>query len=444
MIQEVIMPKLGQTVEEAKVEKWHKTEGDAVTRGEIILEVTTDKATLEVESYYEGYLKKIIFGEGETVPVGTIIAFVADKDEEIPEELIEKARATIPKAEGGEGSPVAAEGTAERIEPAREARVAVGEPTPPERITASPRARKLARDHKVPLAVLRGSGAGGRIIERDVKEYLEKLKEVFATPSATEASYKLAVNLLAVEGTGEGGRVTVGDVERMARAPAVEAEVPLSDMRAIIAKRMSESKRTVPHFYLFIDVDMTKLVSLRQRLNEESPLRISFNDFIIRACALSLREVSEMNVRWEGDRIVRRGEVNIALAVAVEDGLITPVVRNADMKSLSEIAGETATLIEKARSRRLSPDDYAGGCLTISNLGMFGVTAVVPIINPGEPAILGVGAIKPQPVALNGGIYIRSMMCLTLSCDHRAIDGVIGSRFLSMVREKLESPETLT
>jgi len=446
MIQHILMPKLGQTMEEATVERWHKKEGDRVQKGDVVLEITTDKATLEVESFVSGVMRKILAPEGVTLPVNTPIALVGEPDDPLPDNLAE-----LEAAARGEAAPVGAAAKAEAAEPSGAEAVptaAQAPPAPPPgRILISPRARKRAREAKVPLQVLRGSGPNGRIVEKDVLDYLARRDKIKATPTAIALAYERGVDITSISGTGTGGRVTKEDVlaapvAAPAAAPA-ERRIELTAMRRIVAERMAQSKREAPHFYLMMEIDMTQAVALRSRLNAEGRVRIAFHDLLIRACAIALREHPQMNVAWAGDAIRQRGEVNIGLAVALEDGLIVPVVRNADRLSLQEIARESARLVERARSKHLTPDEYQGGCLTISNLGMFQVDNFVPVINPGESAILGVGRIVQKPVVIDGGIHIRSMMGVTLSADHRSVDGAIAAAFLRRVKELLEAPEQL-
>ena len=452
MIQEVLMPKLGETVKEAKVESWRKAEGEPVKKGEVLLEITTDKATLEVESYFTGYLKKIVVPAGQTVPIGVIIGFIGDQDDVVTEAHLKKAIESLDAAQAAEPRPeeqarVASAGTIEIVKPAPAQAAAAVVPRPTGRIFASPRARKLAEDQQIPLAVLRGSGPGGRIVEADVQAYVEKLSHIKVNPTAKVIAYERGVDLLLVQGTGPSGRITVEDVEAALQAAAAptakKGRVPLTAMRAVIAKRMTESKQTIPHFYLSVEADMTAAVTFREQLNRSGNVRISFNDLILRACALAFDEVPEMNAQWAGDAVVLRDEINIGIAVSVEGGLMVPVVRGLRGKLLGQIARESALLIEKARNKRLTPDEYVGGCLTVSNLGMFGIESFLPIINPGEVGILGIGAIVPKPVIKDGGIHVRSMMSITLACDHRVVDGVIGAKFLTSVKAKLENPSVL-
>jgi pyruvate dehydrogenase E2 component (dihydrolipoamide acetyltransferase) len=453
MIREVLMPKLGQTMEEATVEKWHKKEGDTVERGEVLLEITTDKATLEVESYVSGTLRKIIAEEGVTLPVTAVIALVGDPEDALPanlDELIAAAKAgAAPQKEQAERDAVAVQA------PPAEA-------LPTGRVFASPRARMLAREKKVNLQLMKGSGPGGRIIEKDILDYAKRRDEVPITPAALELAYERGVDVTAIPPCGRritkedilaapvGGQVypprraapTGGQVYPPRRAAPARptAGKPLSAMRRVVAERMSRSKREIPHFYLSVDVDMTEAMALREKLNQDKEKRIAFHDLLIKACAMALREDPAMNAAWSEGTIVQRTNVDIGLAVALEEGLIVPVIRQADRRTLEEVAADSRRLIEKARGKRLTPDEYEGGGFTISNLGMLGIDSFLPIVNPGENAILGVGRIARKPVAVGDAIRIRQMMNLGLSADHRVVDGVIAAKFLARVKELLENP----
>ncbi|MFP4056268.1 MAG: dihydrolipoamide acetyltransferase family protein [Candidatus Brocadiia bacterium] len=465
MLKEVQMPKLGQTVEEATIEAWHKSEGDPVEKGEVLLEITTDKATLEVESYFPGVVKKLLYTAGDTVPVNAVLAFIGEPEDEATDEQVQNALANAaaaaqPKAapappppEEPAPQPGAPEAPSQRppSQPAPQAPPPPAAPSerPPERpyrILASPRARRVARERKTPLQLVQGSGPKGRILERDVLAYAQELEARRVTPTALELAYQRGVDLNRIAGSGPGGRIVRADVEEAPARPRVPLgqPVPLTAMRRVVAQRMAHSKSTIPHFYLTMDADMTRAVALRQELGEQGGRKVSFNDLIVRACALAFAEVPEMNVAWADGSVVYRREVNIGLAVAIEGGLLVPVVRGCERKSLAEIAAASAALIEKARNKRLTPEEYEGGCLTVSNLGMFGVATVAPIINPGEVAILGVGRIAPRALATEEGFVVRQMTTLTLACDHRLVDGVIGARFLDAVKTALEAPQTLT
>ncbi|HUU91833.1 MAG TPA: dihydrolipoamide acetyltransferase family protein [Phycisphaerae bacterium] len=439
MIQRVTLPALGETVDTSTIERWLKKEGDAVKSGDILCEITTDKATLEVESYYTGTLLKIVAAEGNELPVGALIAVVGDPGEAIPEEILTEA---APAA--GAAAPAAA-----APEPTVSAAVssAAAPPAPRGRLVASPRARRTARELGIALDRVQGTGPGGRIVEADVVAVAGAATAVKASPVARKLAERQGVDLAAVRGTGPGGKVVKADVLAAAQAPAVApgTVIPLTAMRRIVAERMLHSKQTIPCYYLQMDADMTDLAELRSKLNAGAPDgKVSFNDFIIKAAALALKAFPQVNSRWVEGGIERRGAAHVGLAVGLDEGLIVPVVRNADTKTLRDIACETTDFAQRARSKRLLPDEYQDGCLTVSNLGMFGIRNFIPVVNPGESAILGLGVIQDRAVCRQGGIHVRKMMSMTLSVDHRLVDGAVGAQFLEMIRDLLEAPQKLT
>jgi pyruvate dehydrogenase E2 component (dihydrolipoamide acetyltransferase) len=458
-MKEVLMPKLGQTMEEGTVEKWHKQEGDAVSIGEVLFEVTTDKATLEVESFVEGTLRKVVVGEAETVPCNYLVALVGEADEEMPDverlkaELAEKAGGGAPEAkvEAAEPEAEAPEVEAEQAEEEEVAPVkaekpkekAAAKPAEGGRLKVSPRARKVAGEKGVPLEVLEGTGPGGRIIERDVTAYLESGRK--ATPAARKVAGAKGVDLRKVK-PGEGKERV--DKEAVlgaagAAAPVSGGEVPMSAMRRVIAKRMAESKQTAPHFYLFTEVDMGAASEVRAKLKGMGGPKVTFTDVLVKAAAAALAKNPRMNVRYEDGKILQNEAVNIGVAVAIEDGLFVPVIHGADGLGIFEVAEARAALVEKTRAGKLGPDDYTGGSVTLSNVGMFGVDCVLPIINVPESCILGVGAIREKVVAWGGGIHVRPMMMVSLCGDHRAVDGAMAAQMLKDLKELLESPEAL-
>ena len=450
MIQNVFLPKLGQTMEEATVERWQKKEGDVVKKGDVLLEITTDKATLEVESYAAGALRKILAPEGVVLPVNTVIALIGEPGDPLPDNLEELAAIA-----SGEKKPAAEQkaAVAETEPSGPAASPASAEPTaaPTGRLLISPRARRRAKTEKAPLNVLRGSGPAGRIIEKDVLTYVDRRRKIKLTPTAVAVAYERGVDVTTLTGTGPGGRVTKADVLAAPAAAPVAApgaaipgkRVELSAMRRVVADRMSKSKREAPHFYLMMDVDMTAAAKMRKEINAKGETRIGFHDLIISAVARAMGEHPTMNVAWAGDAVIQREEINVELAVALEDGLIVPVVRGADKLSLAQVAAESKRLIDRARSKKLTPDEYEGGSFTISNLGMFDVDNFVPVINPGESAILGIGRIAEKPVVIEGKIQVRSMMGCTLSADHRSVDGATAAAFMKRMKELLEAPEEL-
>ena len=440
MINKVAMPRFGQTMEEGTIERWAKQVGDPVEMGDVLLEITTDKATLEVEAFVSGQLRKLLAEEGDTVKCGRAIALVGDPDDELPE-ITDDEMTVAPPAPAAQtpDTPIAAAPSVHEAPAMAETTATPVSPTAAGgRIFASPRARRRAELEKTPLSLLNGTGPGGRIVEADVLEYVAQVVERKVTPVAREIAFDREVDLLSIQGTGPGGRITKDDV--LAATPSKDEVQPLSAMRRIVAQRMSQSKRDTPHFYLIAEIDMTDTVAHRAKLNAEGDVKISFNDFIMKACAIAFKDNPAMGSVWAGDAIVRKSKVNIGLAVALDDGLIVPVVRDVDRKGLKEVAGESRALIEKARAKRLTPDEYEDGRLTISNLGMMDIDCFVPIINPGESAILGIGRIAEKVVVIDGGIHVRSMMMATLSADHRVVDGAVAATFFKQVKDLLESP----
>ena len=449
MLREILLPQLGQTMEEGTIARWHKAEGDRVQKGEVLYELTTDKATLEVESFVDGVVKKILVAEDQTVPVNELIAVIGDEDDELPDDLSalrEKVAAsgTPKEADAGAPAPAAPAGA-----PSPPAEVPASRQAP-SRLSSSPRARKIAGERQVPLSALSGSGPDGRIIERDVLAYLDRLSQVRYTPAARAAALAAGVSLLTVEGSGAGGRITKADVEAAARsaAPAVPKarageRVPLSPMRQTIATRMTESKQTVPHFYLVGDVMMRKALQKRQEINASGKVRITITDLLVRAAALALRRHARANARFAGDAIVLGTEVNVGVAVAVEDGLFVPVIRSADTKDLAQVSAELKSLAEAARQGKLIPEQYEGGSITISNLGTFGVDYFLPIINPPETCILGIGKLAEQVVVQDGAMRIEPVMKVSLSADHRVMDGATAAEFYQTFRACLEEPDEL-
>ena len=453
MIQKITLPKLGETVEVSTIEKWRKSEGDPVAVGDVLCEITTDKATLEVESYHRGTLLRIFAPAGKELPVGTLIAVIGDKGEKIPDDILAQAGATsqktaaTQKAAAQEARAVAGAAAAVAEAPV----VAAGG-----RIVASPRARRAAEELLVDLSRMRGTGPGGRIVEADVFAHAKGGKGgkgVKASPVARKMAAQMGVDLATVAPAG--GKVMKDDVLRAASAPVSQVVpppvpgkpgevVPLSPMRRIIAERMLRSRQTIPCYYLEMDADVSDLVCLRNKMNaRENAQKVTFNDFLLKACGVALKLFPAVNSRWVEGGIERRAEVSVGFAVALDDGLIVPVVRNADQKSLEQVAAEAAGLVERARNKKLQPQEYQNGCMTVSNLGMFGIKSFIPVINPGESTILGLGMIADRVVFRQGGVQVRKIMAMTLAADHRMVDGAIGAQFLEVIRDALEAPQNL-
>ena len=445
------MPALGETVDTSTIERWIKQEGDAVRRGEVLCEITTDKATLEVESYHDGTLLKILAPEGAELPVGAMMAIIGEAGAEVPASML-VGTAPAPLAKTEAAPPAAPPAKAPAPMPAAPAAPVRASRTPGGRIVASPRARRRARELGVALETVAGTGPGGRIVEADVVEAAAAGPAVKASPLARKVAAAEGVDLASVRGTGVGGKVMKADVLAggLPAAGAVAAGapgqvVPLTAMRRIVAERMLLSKQTIPCYYLSMDVDMTDSACLRAKLNQRAngQPKISFNDFAIKACARALGEFPAVNSRWAEGGLERRAQVNVGLAVALDEGLMVPVVRSVDTKTLRQIAAETSDLAQRARSKRLTPDEYQDGCLTVTNLGMFGIRNFIAVVNPGESCILGLGVIQERVVFRQGGIQVRHMMTMTLSVDHRIVDGAVGAQFLEMIRDLLEAPQKL-
>lgn len=407
----VLMPRLSDTMTEGVIAGWLKNVGDAVKKGDVLAEIETDKATMELESYKNGTLLHQGAGKGEKIAVNDLLAIIGDKDK-----VDVAAIVAAVKGGGGAAAPAAEAQATETPAPAAEA--AEIETTEIEtsngRVKASPLARRLAAEKGIDISKVKGSGDGGRIVKADIDNY---------TPSAASqpAAAKSAATATAAPQTSF-------------------EEVPVTQMRKVIARRLAESKFTAPHFYLTIAIDMDAAVASRARLNEVSKVKISFNDLVLKACAIALKQHPAVNSSWLGDKIRINHHVNIGVAVAVEDGLLVPVVRNADNKSLSQIAGEVKEFAQKAKDKKLQPSDWEGNTFTISNLGMFGIEEFTAIINPPDACILAVGGISQVPVVKNGAIVPGNIMKVTLSCDHRVVDGATGAAFLQTVKSLLEEP----
>lgn len=447
-----LMPKLGQTMEEGTIVEWLKKEGDPVGRGDEIAEIESDKAVLPAESTAKGTLLKILAPKGSTIPVLQPIAIIGNPGEDISALLSESG--VVPASE----TPVAAEQQATE-QPAEAAEVVeVAAPTAPGgRLFVSPRARKLAQERGVVLEAVKGSGPEGRIIEKDVLAYLAS--QPTATPLARKEAAELGVPLAAIAQPGT--RVTSEQVRSALATPKAEAAVvapavpqpvageltPMKGIRAIIAQRMHASSETTASVTLFSTVDATEFVAAREKLkeafNKELGFSIGFNDLLAYIVGRCLAEFPYMNVRLEEAGIRQLGEVNVGMAVDTERGLLVPVLRNANLKSVKQLAVEFRALVERARVGKSLPDDLSGGTFTITNLGMYGVDEFTPIINLPEIAILGVGRIRQEPAVVGGQITIRQMMWLSLTFDHRIVDGAPAARFLQGICRYIEAPYLL-
>jgi pyruvate dehydrogenase E2 component (dihydrolipoamide acetyltransferase) len=422
-VTKVVLAKLSPTMEEGTVVKWTKNEGDAVKVGEVLAEIETDKANMEMEALGAGVLRKVLVPAGGKAPVGALIGVIADAGDDISAVLATAAVAAAPvPAAAVATAPVAAPPP-----PAAPARLPQPQPVAPPafgeggRIKASPLARNIAAERHIPLGAIQGSGPGGRVIKRDVEGY--------APAASTSAAVPLAARPVASVPAG----------------PTIAAgqELPLSNMRKTIARRLAESMFTAPHFYVTVEIDMGPAVALREQLLAGENLKLSFNDLVIKACAKALARFPMVNASWAGDKIVTHAEVHVGVAVAIPDGLITPVVRNADRKPVVEISREVKDLAGRARDRKLRPEEFMGSTFTISNLGMFDVSEFTAIINPPESAILAVGGVRKQPVVQGDRIVVGHRMKVTMSSDHRVVDGALAAQFLAEVRRLLENPVSL-
>lgn len=440
MAQEVIMPKFGQQTETSDIIRWLKREGDAVAKGDVLLEIQTDKSAMDVESMFDGTLLKIYAREGETVPVMSVIGYIGAPGEAVPERPAPPAAApSVPAPSTPAVAPAAAPAAAAAADrgPMRPmGPLAAPAPAAPARIGITPRARAAARDAMIDVTRVKGSGPNGRILERDVRAYLAEKQHAALkiNPAAAALLREHKLDVFDVAQQADGERITCADVERV----LAERPKPMSAMRKIIARRMAESVVTMPHFFVTVSVDMTDLMEYRKVARRERGLKASVGDFIMKACALTLRAMPVVNSVCVGDTVITRQRVNIGMAVALDEGLIVPVVRNADTLSLSELAERSKDLSARARTGKLDPDEFSGGTFTISNMGMLGVEQFTAIINPGEGAILAVGAAVETPVVQRGQVVVRTLMKMTLSSDHRIIDGAVAAQFLKKLKERLE------
>jgi pyruvate dehydrogenase E2 component (dihydrolipoyllysine-residue acetyltransferase) len=466
-VSKVVLAKLSPTMEEGTIVKWTKKEGDAVKQGDVLAEIETDKANMEMEALGSGVLRKILVPAGGKAPIGALIGVIAEPNEDI-EPLIAKEGAKAggaPKpAAAAPPAPAAAQAPEPAPEPARAAAEATAKTAPADqpapaapaaktppapaarpqpapapapvsagagasgggeggRVKASPLARSMAAHQNIDLSAVAGSGPGGRIIKRDI--------ESWAGPRAGAGAPAARPSTPASRPAPAGPSITPGQ------------ELPLSNMRKTIAKRLSESKFTSPHYYVTVEIDMDAAVDLREQIQRLEEGKVSFNDLVVKACARALTRFPMVNASWGGDKIATHAEVHIGIAVAIPDGLITPVVRNADRKSILEIAQEVRDLAARARDKKLKPEEFTGSTFTISNLGMFDVDSFTAIINPPDSAILAVGAVRKVPVVDGDAIRPGHRMKVTMSSDHRVIDGALAAQFLAEVRRLLEAPAGL-
>ncbi|GAA4633378.1 dihydrolipoamide acetyltransferase family protein [Actinoallomurus vinaceus] len=423
---DILMPRLSDTMEEGVISAWHKKPGDKVTAGESLVDIETDKALMEYEAYEDGVLGEILVAEGETVAIGTPIATLVGAGEAVPAArqapAAEETSAATGQAAAAPAATVTDAPAATAPVPAQSVETAPANGTR-SRPPSSPLARRLARENDVDLATLTGSGPGGRIVRADIES---ALKNAPAAPAPAPAPAPQAPSPAA---------------PAVAEDPDVE-RVPLSRIRKVTARRLTESMQTTPHFYLTRIVDVGALLAFRKTLNEAlNPAKVSVNDLVVKACATALRANPVLNVSFTEDNLLVHKRVNVGVAVALEDGLVVPVIRDADRKSVSQIGEETRELAGRAREQRLTPQEMSGGTFTVSNLGMFGIDSFTAVINPPEAAILAVGGTHKDVVVGDDGEFVaRDRLTLTLSVDHRACDGATGAKFLGELAELLENP----
>jgi pyruvate dehydrogenase E2 component (dihydrolipoyllysine-residue acetyltransferase) len=438
---EILMPALSPTMTEGNLARWIKKEGDAVHSGDVLAEIETDKATMEVEAVDDGRVGKILVPEGtQGVKVNQPIALLLGEGEDeaaLTALAAPRAQPSVPAPPAETARPVAASAPAAgQTAPAR----AVAGNGRNGRIFASPLARRMAQQAGLDLAALTGSGPQGRIVKSDIEAALSAARTPAAAPPAARPAVPPAAALPTLPGA---PALSKERVLALAGNPPY-TERPLNAMRRVIARRLTESKQTVPHFYLTIDCEIDALLKIRAELNAKSDAyRISVNDFVIRAAALALRQVPAANASWSDEAILLWDTVDIAVAVALDDGLITPIVKQADRKGLAAIASETKDLAARARAGKLKLEEFQGGTFSISNLGMFGVREFAAVINPPHGGILAVGAGEKRPVVKDGALAVATVMSCTLSCDHRAVDGAVGAQFLAAYKKLVEDPLTM-
>jgi pyruvate dehydrogenase E2 component (dihydrolipoamide acetyltransferase) len=468
------MPQLSDTMKIGVLQKWRKNEGDAIKPGEVLAEVETDKAVMDFEAYDPGVLLKRLIADGASVPVGTPIAIIGKAGEDVTK-LVEEAKARAPGgAKPAAAKPEPAKVAAPAPVPAPAAKPAVPAPAPKAngqaarpapapraptaasvpatKVLASPLARRLATDLGIDLRTVQGTGPGGRIVERDVKALAEG-----GTPAAPAVDWHAAEEAPATApATATAPRASAAaplpaqlvperrtEARPAAATPSDDVVKPLSMMRRTIAARLLEAKTTVPHFYLTADVEMDAAMEFREQVAQVHGAKLSVNDLVLKACALALRRIPEANASFGEEAITQHARVDIGMAVAIEDGLITPVIRDADKKTIGQIASEAREMAKRARDRKLRPEEYTGATFSVSNLGMMGIRDFAAIINPPEGAILAVGTVRKEPVVKDDKIVVGQRMSITLSCDHRVIDGALGAKLLQAIVGILEKPISL-
>lgn len=442
-MKKVEMPKMGDSMEEGRILRWIKKEGEEVKKGEMLAEVETDKVNIEIEAFASGILRKILVPEGNSAPVGAEIALIGAPGELLPDYLGPNGAEAGSQRQGSlasptPSSPLQTQG-AQQYKVDLLARSSVGLSQEPASVAAtikrqgrifiSPLARRLANENHLDYATLQGTGPNGRIIKMDIEAALRQ------QPAAAPLEEPVTPLITPQVSPPVPAAIDSGEV----------IEIPLTTMRRAIARRLSQSMQTAPHFYVTSIIDTDKLAAFRQQINDyaandPAPVKVSFNDLIVKAVAKALARMPQVNISFAEDRLLQKKQVHIGIAVAVEQGLIVPVLRNADQRGILDIARETQRLAEATREGKLRPEEFSGGTFTVSNLGMYDVDSFTAVINPPESAILAVGSITPTPVVVDGQVVVRNRMKVTLSSDHRAIDGATAARFLQEVKRLLEEP----
>jgi pyruvate dehydrogenase E2 component (dihydrolipoamide acetyltransferase) len=423
----VLMPRLSDTMEEGVIASWHKNVGDAVKKGEVLAEIETDKATMELESYKNGTLLHIGAQKGEKIPVNGLLCIIGEKGKVDVNAIVAASKGGAQLATAAQ--PSVAESAAAASSAATNTAASAVTATAAEngRVKASPLAKKLAAEKGIDIKSISGSGDGGRIIKADIDSYKQPAISNQPAAIAQQATESKAAAVVPAFTAGKEGYT----------------DIPNSQMRNVIAKRLGESKFSAPHFYLTMEINMDNAMAARTQLNEISPAKISFNDMVVKAAALALRQHPAVNASWMGDKIRRYNHIHIGIAVAIEDGLIVPVVRFADQKTLPQIAAESKELAGKAKNKKLQPNEFSGNTFTISNLGMMDIDEFTAIINPPDSCIMAVGRIKETVVKKGEGFGVTNVMKVTLSCDHRSVDGALGAGFLQTFKKYLENPITM-
>jgi len=414
----ITMPKMSDTMTEGVIANWLKKEGEEVKSGDILAEVETDKATMELEAYEDGKLLYIGVEAGSSVAVDGVIAVIGEDGADYQKLLDAQKSSSAPKSESETKNESAPDETSKKVAPKPQSSESTTAVSSNGRVKASPLAKKMAAEKGYDISQITGTGEGGRIVKRDIESY---------TPSAAPEAEKKEASAPPVQLPSVVGEESYEDVQ-------------LSQMRKTIARRLSESKFTSPHFYLTMEINMDKAIEARKSMNEIAPVKISFNDIVVKGVAAALRLHPDVNVSWQDDTLRKNKHIHIGIAVAVDEGLLVPVVRFADNKSISHISAEVKDLAAKATNKQLQPSDWEGNTFTISNLGMFGIEEFTAIINPPDACILAVGGIKETPIVKDGEVVPGNVMKVTMSCDHRAVDGAVGAAFLQTLKGLLEDP----